>query len=437
MSADPDEKFYLDYWSFEGETDAHNFNSWTNTSSLRTLEPCVALHTNKSLPIASRHLPFSLWVRSLLDKRDFQCPSGTNACSAIGYPNSCCPTGETCQIVPDTGLGNVGCCPAGETCAGSLSSCSAGQTACPNNPGGGCCIAGYTCLDVGCVYTGTATVVITPVPASTTTLTLTTVITPSVTSASPITVTSTTVLVPVPTTTSTSSSIYTTTTTSTSIFISTSSEYTTTSTTHTTINNEITCSSGYKSCPASLGGGCCPTDRACASGAYCPALSSTNTPNAPYRPTTDTTATTAASSISTTIAGAGCPTGFYACSAYYQGGCCQVGRDCSKTNCPTTASTTLVSGNGITIAAPTGNGISTAILSGVCATGWQSCAATDGGGCCPAGYACGTSCTATASGGGGSVTAKEAPQSGAISMHGTLRLGGIAVLGAFVGAVLL
>ena len=30
-----------------------------------------------------------------------------------------------------------------------------------------------------------------------------------------------------------------------------------------------------------------------------------------------------------------------------------------------------------------------------CAAGWFSCAAGQGGGCCPSGYACGTSCTAT------------------------------------------
>ena len=421
MSADPDEKFYLDYWSFDVSDDDHNFDSWTNTSASHLLHPCTPLHNNNTLPKSPRHVPLSFWNRSPFNKRDFQCPSGTNSCSAIGYPDSCCPTSETCQVVQDTGFGNIGCCPAGNTCAGSIASCSAGQTACPSNLGGGCCIAGYACQDVGCVYTGTATVLVTPSPsstyrASTTTITLTTIITPSVPSASPTTVTLTTTVVPIPSPETSSSSIVT----------PTSSTKTITSIVHTTISNVETCSPGFKSCPISLGGGCCSTDRACGTGAVCPALSSTDTPNAPVRPTTDTTTTTAAA---TTITGVGCPTGFYACSAYYQGGCCQIGRDCAKTNCPAVASTTLVSGSGITIVAPTGNGISTANLAtGACANGWQTCAASNGGGCCPGGYACGASCTGTASGIGGSVTGKEAPQSNAVSMS-TRCLGRVALVG--------
>ena len=31
-----------------------------------------------------------------------------------------------------------------------------------------------------------------------------------------------------------------------------------------------------------------------------------------------------------------------------------------------------------------------------CAGGWFSCGSSGGGGCCPSGYSCGTSCTATA-----------------------------------------
>jgi hypothetical protein len=122
-----------------------------------------------------------------------------------------------------------------------------------------------------------------------------------------------------------------------------------------------------------------------------------------------TTTTTTHSSIPN----AGCPTGYYACSAYYPGGCCQIGRDCSQTSCPTSASTTLVNSNGLTIIAPSGSGITRnpAGLTGTCASGWSTCAATYGGGCCPNGYGCGTSCTATASGGQGNVVGKIAPNS--------------------------
>lgn len=82
--------------------------------------------------------------------RDFQCPSGTAACARIDRPNSCCPIDETCEIIPDTGAGDIGCCPNGQACATDLpvNSCSAGLTSCSN---GGCCIAGYFCYGVGCL----------------------------------------------------------------------------------------------------------------------------------------------------------------------------------------------------------------------------------------------------------------------------------------------
>lgn len=101
-----------------------------------------------------------------------------------------------------------------------------------------------------------------------------------------------------------------------------------------------------------------------------------------------------------------CPTGFYACSAVYHGGCCQTGRDCDTTSCPTTSSTTFTS-NGETIVVPVTTGSSHS--TGKCARGWFSCADTAGGGCCPVGFACGTSCTATAA---RTTVAKEQAMSG-------------------------
>lgn len=87
-----------------------------------------------------------------------------------------------------------------------------------------------------------------------------------------------------------------------------------------------------------------------------------------------------------------CPTGFYACSAVYHGGCCRTGRDCDTTSCPTISSTTVVS-DGVTIVAPAAT--TTEHTSGNrCAHGWFHCADTVGGGCCPMGFACGSSCTA-------------------------------------------
>ncbi|KAJ5186422.1 hypothetical protein N7449_011186 [Penicillium cf. viridicatum] len=119
-------------------------------------------------------------------------------------------------------------------------------------------------------------------------------------------------------------------------------------------------------------------------------LSSMSTTNdglaPPARPTNLSTVTSATRGSDV------CPTGFYACSAVYQGGCCRTGRDCDTTSCPTTSSTTIIT-NGVTIVAPVAT---TTQHSGGnrCAQGWFHCADTVGGGCCPMGFACGASCTA-------------------------------------------
>jgi hypothetical protein len=90
--------------------------------------------------------------RSVLAKRAFECPAGTRDCAGIGRPTSCCAQGETCQLVPDTGLGDVGCCAAGKTCAGAVRNCEAGYAACAASIGGGCCIPNYECVAMGCKF---------------------------------------------------------------------------------------------------------------------------------------------------------------------------------------------------------------------------------------------------------------------------------------------
>jgi hypothetical protein len=88
-----------------------------------------------------------------LQGRQFMCPGGTHVCSNIDQPNYCCTDGTTCFVVqnaPDAG--NVGCCPDGQTCGGSVASCADGNTACPAAEGGGCCIPGFVCANIGCTY---------------------------------------------------------------------------------------------------------------------------------------------------------------------------------------------------------------------------------------------------------------------------------------------
>ena len=89
---------------------------------------------------------------SILQGRQWSCPGGTNSCSNIGFPNSCCATGETCVKITDTGLGSVGCCPSGSNCGGSISNCAPGNTPCASDIGGGCCIPGFVCQGVGCKF---------------------------------------------------------------------------------------------------------------------------------------------------------------------------------------------------------------------------------------------------------------------------------------------
>lgn len=411
MSTDEGEMFFLDYWLFEGAQDMENTDrrgpinlgrrerdfsqrpyNWSSSDELSD-------NSNASLPIFSplrlhsdqtglRGFYHRYIQRDTLFGRDFRCPDGTSNCSSIGQPDSCCSTADSCISITDTGYGTVGCCPIGQTCAGSISCDTAnGYSSCPNSPNGGCCLPGYGCIDVGCVITGTstatamaptATVIASP---SSSLLASSSAAVSSVVVSSSIPISSTAIVV-VPTTPSSSSA--------------------------------YTCSSGWHSCPASLGGGCCQSGRDCGSGIICPG-SSTSTlssvaPSAPVRPTSGsvtsvTTTISASSSISL------CPTGFYVCSAYYPTGCCRVGRDCATSSCPTTASTRVVVSNGITIIAPSGASFATtaAIQGGTCPSGWYSCAASLGGNCCLNGYSCGAQCTATGTGGQTQVAGKVAP----------------------------
>lgn len=398
MSGDPGEKFFLDYWIFEEDQD---LRSWAN-ATLSSFTNSFPLHSDRNVSsILPRYM--GLERLSLFAKRGYQCPSGTSACTGINRPNSCCALGSTCQIIQDTGLGDVGCCPAEQTCSGSVSDCGDGYTSCPENPGGGCCVPGYGCFDVGCVQTSTA--VINPPPqASTTTVTsLTTVTAPG---GGVRTLTTTVIVNPAPPLTTSSAAPPPSSTTETI----TSTTQTTTTSTPATV-----CPTDFRSCPESLGGGCCHTDRACGTGRACPALSTSASFGPPARPTDDVTTTTFSS-----ISGVGCPTGFYACSAYYEGGCCQIDRDCEKTSCPALASTTLVS-NSPTIVAPTGSGITApgSQLTGACAGGWLTCAPAQGGGCCPQGYTCGpTQCSATGPAGQTQVAGKIAPNAASLSGGG-------------------
>ena len=175
------------------------------------------------------------------------------------------------------------------------------------------------------------------------------------------------------------------------------------------------CSSGWFSCPASLGGGCCQNGRTCATGASCLGNEPTSTqaPLAPVRPTSASASVNVASTADV------CPAGYYACSAYYPSGCCRIGRDCQTDATCVQPTQTIVSSHGVVIIGPSGASFATtaAPQRGSCPSSWYSCAASRGGNCCPNGYECGEQCTATASGQSG-VAQKVAPSSASLSLSG-------------------
>ena len=165
MSEDEGEMFFLEYWRFGQDIDGWSTREsevltprgdFTSKHSMNAsipllLQPPLLLHSEQ--PKTPNPL-FGRLLRSPLasfNKRDFQCPSDTFSCVLVGAPNSCCPTGQTCQYVvnPSNGLGAVGCCPAGESCSGGVQNCPSGYTGCPDS-GGGCCVSGYTCDGIGC-----------------------------------------------------------------------------------------------------------------------------------------------------------------------------------------------------------------------------------------------------------------------------------------------
>nr|XP_023907948.1 uncharacterized protein LOC112019664 [Quercus suber]POF16498.1 hypothetical protein CFP56_24016 [Quercus suber] len=393
MSEDEGEKFFLHYWNF-AEAESKD-NSTVATAP-------IAPHSNHD-----RRL---LLLGHRLFERDYQCPANTESCSSIGS-DLCCPSGQTCVSTSS----GIGCCTSGDDCD-SVSACdvAAGYTSCPNSSSGGCCVPGSTCEEgSGCVVYGTSTIVLTLSP-STVTAGMTTVTGSSGT---------TTYYVPQ----------------------STISGYTTTVTTTTTVAQSVSGQVSTVTQPttvvivgslptSSSDAGTTSTASATASAPIRPtSVSSSDLSVSPATQSTSVTTTTIASSTSD----ASCPIGYFMCSAYYLGGCCRVGRNCDTTSCPSSDNTAIISSAGATVIVPattaTTTDVNAAATQGSCANGWGLCDASAGGGCCPSGFVCGTSCTATAD--GQSNTAKEAP-SGA-SVLGAAWSFMVLALGAGIGMIIL
>ncbi|KAI0205925.1 hypothetical protein F4808DRAFT_408305 [Astrocystis sublimbata] len=310
-------------------------------------------------------------VLARLRGRAFTCPAGTHDCSSIDEPNYCCTDGTSCFVVEDApDAGNVGCCPDGQTCGGSVAACADGNTACPAEEGGGCCIPGFVCADVGCVQSATAT------PSSTTTTAKPTPTSTSTTSTSTPTTTTTTTT----TTSSTTTAAQTTTMTSASDSDSSPSDTGTGLPPVRPTSYELTstetpppsdyCPTGFYGCLATAGSGCCRTGRDCST-TSCPPIAST-------------TIITDGATVVVPLTNAGpaptkatCADGWFLCGAGAGdvAGCCPTGYMCGTASCTLSAATATATvqkelpGNG---AAGGRRALRSALLTCVCvvALGW-------------------------------------------------------------------
>lgn len=160
------EMFFPEYWRFGSDehvgpetasSDERDIlRGWANATILDPLEAPLKIHRlHHKQQVPPR--PVLGWLPRIprglstpLSRREYQCPGDTFSCTDINQPNSCCPIGGACQMISGSELGDVGCCRKGQTCSQQVAGCLNGYTSCPASLGGGCCIPGYECIDVGC-----------------------------------------------------------------------------------------------------------------------------------------------------------------------------------------------------------------------------------------------------------------------------------------------
>ncbi|TGO44288.1 hypothetical protein BCON_0554g00060 [Botryotinia convoluta] len=389
MSEDEGEKFYMEYWRFGNEDTHMSLDGGDKFLRERDLKEEARSLANSSIPISFR-TPFALHTEDhsgLLDYEEIRARKKDSAAALalLEKRDFKCPTGTSnCSSI---GYPNS-CCATDETCF-QITDTGLGPVGCC--PSGGNCggtITNCASPNTPCAAdVGGGCCIPNYVCAS-----IGCVINPS--------------LVVVVTTTKTFTAISSTPTTTIQIT-------TITSTRSSSVSSTVSQSSTPISTTASASG------------------------VVPVRPTGDSSTTT--TTTSSTITQDTCPTGFYACSAHYQGGCCRTGRNCDTTSCPATSSTTIVS-SGITVAVPVGSAATITSATGACATGWTSCAASLGGDCCPSGWACGTvSCESVSV--QATATTTEVLQKEVPGMGGRVRVkgsgGGVLGLGVLVGWLVL
>ncbi|KAI1439149.1 hypothetical protein GGR50DRAFT_690508 [Xylaria sp. CBS 124048] len=312
-----------------------------NSSAALTFRPPYAVHSDSEAS-SSDSSSWSVYRRgkeviARLRGRGFTCPGSTHDCSAIGEPDYCCTDGTVCFVVenaPDAG--NVGCCPDGQTCGGSVASCADGDTACPAEDGGGCCIPGFVCADIGCV----ASTAMVSIPTTTTTAT------PQMTTEPPSTMPKQ--LPPTGSSSQTSSASGSSSGTglppvraTSSKVLTTSPSKTTPTTTSAPTSNSSTpefCPTGFYACVASAGSGCCRTGRDCST-TSCPPIARTTIIT--HGATIAVPLTDAQAASGTAAPSATCASGWFQCGADAGpvAGCCPSGFVCGTASCTLSAAT--------------------------------------------------------------------------------------------------
>ncbi|KAI1462826.1 hypothetical protein F4805DRAFT_11201 [Annulohypoxylon moriforme] len=345
MSLDEGEKIFPEYYAF-GPVPAQVFPRHDSEELLLSGNSSAAV---PFLPPYPRHLDYhyrspeqghdeesynqgaGLYrrVRDVLAKlqgRQFACPSDTHSCTNIEQPNYCCASGTTCFVVTNAPeAGNVGCCPVGQNCGVTVGACASGATACPANVGGGCCIAGFVCAEVGCVASAVSVITSETTHAST--------IISSISMSPTTQIVTTTATVTNPTTITASGGVppYRPTSGSSALTSSPSPSPTDTSS---------YCPTGYYPCLARAGGGCCRTGRDCST-TSCPAAApSTTIVNA--NGVTVVVPLSDAQAVAATATTATCAGGWFMCGEEEGGptpGCCPSGYKCGTASCTLSAST--------------------------------------------------------------------------------------------------
>ncbi len=146
LSTDPGEMFMLDNWIFASDLHSPSDVGDLGNETDQVLSPLR--------PITENDFFSRIRIRDILLGRQFACPEGTASCTSIGAPDVCCFTGSTCiNTNSNSDAGSIGCCPNGQTCAGPVHcDTSAGYSSCPGSSNGGCCLPGFRCQGVGCLF---------------------------------------------------------------------------------------------------------------------------------------------------------------------------------------------------------------------------------------------------------------------------------------------